>query len=67
MKIKKNFNPGDFDFWYDITQSGYIKPKKVLESKEDASEVLKAIDILKKFEEALEDRRDFFYNQEDEG
>lgn len=55
MKIKENAKCIETDdFWYDLFDGGYIKPEKLLE-KDDAIEVLKAIKILLKFQETLED------------
>ena len=55
MKIKKseikNLN-ADCDFFYDLTDGGYIDPMKLLESKEDAKKVIEAVAIVKEFQDA---------------
>lgn len=54
MKIKESskseLNP-DCDFWYDLTDGGYIRPEEILEDKEDVAKVLAAIAVLKEFYE----------------
>ena len=42
-------------FWYDITDGGYIKPDDVLLDKVAVARVQEAVEILKSFEEALEE------------
>ena len=58
MKIKKseikNLN-ADCDFFYDLTDGGYIDPMKLLESKEDAKRVIEAVAIVKEFQDAYFD------------
>ena len=55
MKIKKSvikdLNP-DCDFFYDLTDGGYIDPMKLLESKDDAKKVIEAVKVVKEFQEA---------------
>ena len=53
----------DCDFWYDITDGGYIKPEELLDNKKDAEEVIKAVEILKEFQFAYEDAIEE-YNEE---
>lgn len=54
MKIKKsaikNLNP-DCDFFYDLTDGGYIDPMKILDNKEDAKKVIEAAKIVKEFQD----------------
>jgi len=56
-KFKKNAKPqGSSDgFWYDLTDGGYIYPSKVLEDKSQLEELMKAIELVKSFEEAMND------------
>ena len=55
MRIKKseikNLNP-DCDFFYDLTDGGYIDPIKLLDNKEDAKKVIEAVAIVKEFQDA---------------
>jgi len=55
MKIKKDTSVVTGDFWYDLFDGGYIKPKELLEEQTDIDDVEKAIDILEKFKESLAD------------
>ncbi len=51
MKFKKNIEPiYTSEFWYDLTDGGYINPKLILEE-DDAKRVIDAIRIIKEFEE----------------
>lgn len=43
------------DFWYDMTDGGYIKPELVLADAEQLRLVSEAVALLKDFERALED------------
>jgi hypothetical protein len=54
MKFKKEITTADF--WYDLFEGGYIKPEKVLESKDDAKRVQEAIKVLKEFQKAGEEQ-----------
>ena len=54
MKYKKVITTADF--WYDLFEGGYIKPKEVLENKEDIKKVEEAIKVLKTFQNAGEDQ-----------
>ena len=55
-KFKKNAKAqGSSDgFWYDITLGGYINLEEVLSDKEQINKLNKALEIVKSFEEALE-------------
>ena len=53
MKIKKGAKLNeDCDFWYDLTDGGYIKPEQVLENQSDIEKVLEAIEIIRDFEQS---------------
>lgn len=58
MKIKpsevKNLN-ADCDFFYDLTDGGYINPTKLLVDKKDAERVMEAIKVLKEFQDCYFD------------
>ena len=53
-KFKKDPKPqGEGDFWYDLTNGGYIKPEDVLADATQLAELQKAIAILESFQDAL--------------
>ena len=61
MKIKKDAELiCDCDWWYDLTDGGYIKPEKILEDPKDIEKVLAAIKIVREFQEAYDDACDEF-------
>lgn len=54
MKFKKEIEQiYTSDFWYDLTDGGYIKPELLLED-EDAKKVQEAIDLLMEFKDQCE-------------
>lgn len=55
-KFKKNAQPqGSGDFWYDLTDGGYIKPEAVLSDKAQIKEIRQAVETIKSFYAALVD------------
>lgn len=54
MKIKKDCNVSTSEFWYDLTDGGYLKPEEICEYKNDAWRVMDAIKIVKEFQESCE-------------
>lgn len=42
------------DFWYDVSDGGYLKPEKYLKNESDIIEVRNAIAIVKKLQTTLE-------------
>ena len=58
MKFKKDFNKDalkvDCDFWYDLTDGGYINPFEFLEDNM-AKKVETSIAIVRQFQEAYEE------------
>jgi hypothetical protein len=60
MKIKDGCKASTSEFWYDLTQGGYLKPEEILENPEDIKKVQEAINILIDFESSCEDQiKDF--------
>jgi len=55
-QIRKNVDVCTDDFWYDLTDGGYLKPYLLLMNAADVEEVEKAIVIVRKFERSLEDQ-----------
>ena len=49
MKFKKDAKIETSDFWYDLTDGGYIKPKFLLENLDDILAVEKAKNLLIEF------------------
>ena len=60
-KVKKDCEVHTSDFWYDLTDGGYIKPSEILENAKDVLEVEKAIAILEKFKISCENQIEEFY------
>jgi hypothetical protein len=61
MKIRAGYNFTTQDFWYDLTKGGYLKPDDALSDKQDVLEVTKAIQTLRRFEQACIDQIEDFY------
>ena len=60
MEIKKGLEISSSDFWYDITDGGYLDPDEICADKIDAATVKKAIKIVKEFQTSCEDQiKDF--------
>ena len=54
MDINANIEPlTTNDFWYDLTDGGYIVPEKILKNKDDADAVNKAVETLIKFKQSI--------------
>ena len=64
MKLKKNLKVSTGDFWYDLTDGGYLDPAKIIANKNDLKSVLEAIDIIRDFQQSCEDQIEDFYEQE---
>ena len=61
MKIKKNCKASSSDFWYDLTDGGYLEPEEICEKKEDAEKVISAIEMIVDFQNSCEEQiKDFF-------
>jgi hypothetical protein len=56
MKIKKNCQASTSDFWYDLTDGGYLKPEEILQDKKDVEKVKAAIAVLREFSESCEEQ-----------
>ena len=46
------------EFWYDLTDGGYIKPENVLADEEQITKLQAAIDLVRSFERAIDERMD---------
>ena len=60
MEIKKGCKASTSDFWYDLTEGGYLKPEKMLKKESDAKRVKDAIAVIKEFELSCEEQIDGF-------
>ena len=54
MKIKQGLKISTSDFWYDVTDGGYLDPEEICAEKEDAKRVLAALSVLADFKESCE-------------
>lgn len=55
MKFKKDAKIVTDDFYYDLTDGGYIKPEKLLENEDDVNRVLDAIKVIEDFKNSAEE------------
>lgn len=60
MKLKNNLQDSSSDFWYDLTDGGYLDPNKMCASKEDAKKVIDAIKVVKEFQDSCEEQIEDF-------
>lgn len=56
MKIKKGLRVSTSEFWYDLTDGGYLDPLQICENVEDAAKVKEAIGIILDFQESCEEQ-----------
>jgi hypothetical protein len=56
MKIKKNCQASTNDFWYDLTDGGYLNPAEILQDEKDVKKVIAAVAVLKEFSESCEEQ-----------
>ena len=60
MKLKENLSNSSSDFWYDLTEGGYLDPFDMCENVDDAQKVADAIEVLMEFQQSCEDQIDGF-------
>ncbi len=60
MNIKKGLEVSSSDFWYDLTDGGYLNPRDICEKEEDAKKVEEAINIVKDFQNSCEEQIEGF-------
>lgn len=60
MKIKKGLTVSTEDFWYDLTDGGYLNPDEICEYTSDALSVKRAIKVIKDFENSCEEQIEDF-------
>lgn len=56
MEFKKVNQIHTDDFWYDLFYGGYIKPEKLLKSKDDVAKIKNAMKVLLEFKEEAEEQ-----------
>lgn len=56
MEIKKDLDLVCQDFYYDLTDGGYLIPEEMCENGEDAKKVIGAIAILEDFRKSCEEQ-----------
>ncbi|MFW6002377.1 MAG: hypothetical protein ACOCQD_03475 [archaeon] len=61
MNIKKGCTVTTDDFWYDLTDGGYLKPEEILEDPKDVKRVKDAIATIREFENSCEEQIDGFF------
>jgi hypothetical protein len=62
MKYKKDVSISTDDFWYDLTDGGYIKPEGILEDPSDVEKIKNAINVLARWKFEMEEKGIIEYN-----
>jgi hypothetical protein len=62
MKYKKGIKLSTDDFWYDLTDGGYIKPEEILEDPKDVEKIKAAIDTINRWKFEMEEKGIIEYN-----
>ena len=60
MKVKKGLEISTSEFWYDLTDGGYLKPEEICENEEDAKKVIEAIKTIEDFRDSCEEQIEGF-------
>jgi hypothetical protein len=60
MKIKKDRGESTSEFWYDLTDGGYLDPDKMCADKKDAKRVKEAIKVIQEFYSSCEEQIEGF-------
>ena len=60
MEIKKDLDTSTDDFFYDLFDGGYIKPKDICEDREDVKKIEEAIAVIDDFKESCEEQIEGF-------
>ena len=61
MKIKDGCDASSSDFWYDLTDGGYLNPEEILEDPKDVKRVLNAIKVIREFERSCDEQIEGFW------
>lgn len=60
MKIKENLKISTPDFWYDLTDGGYLDPYEICETIDDADRVYEAMKVIEDFQNSCEEQIEGF-------
>ena len=60
MKIKEGLTVSTSDFWYDLTEGGYLDPFIILQNADDAKTLQQAIDLVLDFERSCNEQIEGF-------
>lgn len=60
MQVNKECGASSSDFWYDLTDGGYLDPNKICTKQEDAERVIAAVFIVKEFQTSCEEQIEGF-------
>ena len=60
IEIKKDLDISTDDFWYDLTDGGYLKPEEICANPDDAYAINQASGLLQRFQEACEEQIEGF-------
>ena len=55
MKYKEGVKVSTDDFWYDLTDGGYIKPENILEDPADVEKIKNAISLINRWKFEMEE------------
>jgi len=59
-ETKKDLDISTGEFWYDLTDGGYLKLEEMLENKEDVEKLKEAINVVKDFQNSCEEQIEGF-------
>jgi len=62
MKIKEGLEVNTDDFYYDLTDGGYLDPYEICENEDDAQRVIDALEIIEEFRKSCEEQIEGFTN-----
>ena len=60
MKIKKDLDISSSDFWYDLSDGGYLDPYDICENASDADKVYHAIKTIQEFQNSCDEQIEDF-------
>ena len=60
MKLKTNLDCSTQDFFYDLTDGGFLDPDEMCANSKDAKKVKEALDIILDFKESCEEQIEGF-------
>jgi hypothetical protein len=54
MRVNKDCGASSGDFWYDLSEGGYLNPDVICSDKDDAKRVKDAVAVIKDFQSSCE-------------